>query len=409
MIFALANSKACMRLKKIIFLGFLFVTTFNVAQEATLSSASKISLLTVGPGDQVYAKYGHSGFRIQDPALGLDRIYDYGGFDFEAPFFIWKFARGKLDYHMSRYPTDLFIKIYKNENRWVQEQNLNLTQAQKNQLFAFLQNNYREENRNYRYDFLFDNCATKIPEVLKDGLGDQLQFNYSHLENLFTFRQLIHQNLNENDWQTFGIDLALGSIIDNKASPWEHQFLPLYVSQQMSNTKVKGEDFVAKSTLLLSEKPKQNKGLFILKPLLWLVLLLLVVMAFTYFDYKKNKRSKWLDFSLFLLTGLAGVLIFFLWFLTDHSFTKDNFNLLWAFPINLVLAIILAKRKTPAKWVIKYLWVLLSFIFVLIMLWLFKIQIFSPLLIFIILALGIRYLFLIHSLGRSEIAQTLNS
>ncbi len=391
-----------MLFKKIVFLGILFFASFGFSQDTVLSPMSKISLLTVGPGNEVYAKYGHSGFRIQDPTIGIDRIYDYGGFDFEAPFFIWKFARGKLDYHMSGYQTIDFLNAYKSDKRWVREQTLNLSQEQRNELFKFLQNNYRKENRNYRYDFLFDNCATKIPEVLKDGLGDQLQFNYDHLKNHFTFRELIHQNLDENDWQTFGIDLALGSIIDGKATPWEHQFLPLYVSDQMSNTKIKGKNFVAKEELLLNEKPINKESLFVLKPLFWLILLLLAVVILTYMDHKKSKQNRWLDFSLFLITGLAGLLIFFLWFLTDHTFTKDNFNLLWAFPLNLVLAFILVKRKTPSNWVIKYLWVLLAFIGITGVLWLLKIQIFSPLLIFILIALTFRYLFLIHYFKHSN-------
>lgn len=409
MIFVLYNLKYFMLLKKIVLLGILVISSFGFSQDTVLSSTSKISLLTVGPGNEVYAKYGHSGFRIQDPTIGIDRIYDYGGFDFEAPFFIWKFARGKLDYHMSGYQTIDFLNAYKRGNRWVLEQTLNLSQDQRNELFKFLQNNYRKENRNYRYDFLFDNCATKIPEVLKDGLGDQLQFNYEHLENHFTFRELIHQNLEENDWQTFGIDLALGSIIDKKATPWEHQFLPLYVSDQMSNTKINGKNFVANEVYLTPEKTQIKGEMFILKPLFWLVLLMILVVTITYFDHKKSKRTSWLDFSLFLITGLAGLLIFFLWFLTDHTFTKDNFNLLWAFPVNLMIAFILAKTKTPANWVIKYLWVLLTFIGITVVLWLFKIQIFSPLIIFILIALAIRYLFLINSLGKSEITQTLNS
>lgn len=391
-----------MQFKKIVLLLVLAVSALGFSQEAILSPLSKISLLTIGPGDEVYSKYGHSGFRIQDPAIGIDNIYDYGGFDFDAPFFIWKFARGKLDYNMSGYKFSSFLNAYKNENRWVREQTLNLTQDQKNELFAFLQNNYRKENRNYRYDFLFDNCATKIPEVLKNGLGDQLQFNFNHLENQFTFRQLIHQNLDENDWQTFGIDLALGAIIDKKATPWEHQFLPLYVSQQMSNTKVNGQDFVASEELLLIENSLKKGSVFILKPLFWLVLLLISVVILTYINHKNNKRSRWLDFSLFLITGLAGLLIFFLWFLTDHTFTKDNFNLLWAFPLNLLLAFMLVKRKTPANWVIKYLWVLLAFIGITGVLWLLKIQIFSPLLIFILIALTFRYLFLIHYFKHSN-------
>ena len=306
---------------------------------------------------------------------------------------------------MSGYKTEGFLEGYKQENRWVKEQTLNLSQAERNEIFAFLQNNYRVENRYYLYDFLFDNCATKIPEVLKNGLGAKLKFVYTHIENPFTFRQLIHQSLDENAWATFGIDLALGSIIDRDATPREHQFLPIYVSKQMPNTSINGEAFVTKEEMLIEGKPIKKVNLFMLTPLFWLILLMISVVVITYFDHKKNKRSKGLDFALFFITGLAGLLIFFLWFMTDHVFTKANFNLLWVFPLNLVLAFILAKSKTPPAWIKKYLWFLLIGIAITGVLWIFKIQIFSPLIIFILVALGIRYLFLINRIGKSEIIQ----
>jgi len=393
-----------MQLKKIVILLFLSLSVRGFSQEMLLSPQSKISLLTVGTGNELYSKFGHSAFRIQDPTIGIDLIYDYGGFDFDPPGFYVKFARGKLNYRMSGYKTDSLIKAYTQENRWVKEQTLNLSQAERNKIFTFLQNNYREENRYYLYDFLFDNCATKIPEVLKDGLGDKLKFDYAHLENLFTFRQLIHQSLDENAWATFGIDLALGSIIDRKATPWEHQFLPLYVQKQMPNTTINGEAFVTKEEMLIEEKKVVKRNLFILTPLFWLIVLMTSVVFATYFDHKKNKRSKWLDFALFFITGSAGLLIFFLWFMTDHVFTKANFNLLWAFPLNFVLAFILVKSKTAPAWVKKYLWILLIGIAATGILWLFKIQVFSPLLIVILLALGIRYLFLLHTFKETKSA-----
>ncbi|MFS4494665.1 DUF4105 domain-containing protein [Maribacter sp. 2308TA10-17] len=391
-----------MRLKKIAFILFVTFSSIGFCQEMLLSPLSKVSLLTVGTGDELYSKFGHSGFRIQDPTLGFDRIYDYGGFDFDPPGFYVKFARGKLNYRMSVYNTGGFIEAYKQENRWVKEQTLNLSQAERNEVFAFLQNNIKKENRYYLYDFLFDNCATKIPEVLKNGLGDKLKFDYPHLEETFTFRQLIHQSLDENAWATFGIDLALGSIIDRKATPWEHQFLPLYVYQQMPNTTINGEAFVVKEEVLVEEKPVDKKAFFLLTPLFWLIVLMVSVVLITYFDHKNKKRTRWLDFGLFFITGAAGLLIFFLWFMTDHVFTKANFNLLWAFPLNLVLAFILAKNKAPKNWVEKYLWVLLIGIVITTILWLFKIQVFSPLIIFVLLALALRYLFLVQMFKKSE-------
>jgi len=154
-------------LKKLFFILFLLIVDLGQAQVPKLSPLSKISVLTVGIDTELQAKFGHTAIRIEDPSTGMDIVFGYGGFDFEAPFFYWKFTTGKLDYSMTGHRFNHFMETYRYENRSVTEQPLNLSQDERNQLFKFLQENYRPENRLYKYDFLFDNCATRIPEVLK--------------------------------------------------------------------------------------------------------------------------------------------------------------------------------------------------------------------------------------------------
>lgn len=391
-----------MLLKRLLLFLFLIASFFGYSQIPELSPLSKISLLTVGTADELHSKFGHSAIRIQDSTTDMDIVFGYGGFDFGTPFFYWKFARGKLDYSMTGHRFPNFIAAYKQENRWVHEQQLNLTREERNQLLRFLENNYREENRNYKYDFLFDNCATKIPEVFKNVFGNSLSFDEAYLSDPSTFRELIHETLDTNSWSAFGIDLALGSVIDRKATAWEHQFLPLYVSKQFGNTQINGKNLVSKEQLLLDIKPLEKRSYFIFSPLFWVLVLMFAVVVITYFDHKRKVRSRWLDFLLFLITGAAGLLICFLWLATDHSSTKMNFNILWAFPLNMVVAFILSKQKTMPMWVIKYFWVLLGCIAVTALIWLFKFQIFSPMVIFILVALGIRFLFLIQYFNSSK-------
>lgn len=395
-----------MGLKRLITFLLILVSMVGHSQITELSPMSKISLLTIGTADELHSKFGHSALRIQDPSRDMDIVFGYGGFDFEAPFFYWKFTTGKLDYSMTGHRFPNFMENYKQENRWVHEQQLNLTQPERNELFRFLEENYRRENRNYKYDFLFDNCATKIPEVFKKVFGDRMSFNDGYLNDTSTFRDLIHETLNTNSWSAFGIDLALGSVIDRKATTWEHQFLPFYVSKQFGNTLINGKDLVTTEQLLLDTRPMEKRNHFILSPLFWLSLLMVVVIIITYFDLQRKRRSKWLDFTLFLTTGIAGLLICFLWFATDHTSTKMNFNMLWALPLNIILAFILAKRKTPPIWVKNYLLLLLGLIGVTIILWLSKFQIFSPWIIFILLTLVCRYLFLLRFL-KINMSQTI--
>lgn len=382
--------------KQIIFtLGLLLSFTLGFSQGPQLSQLSKLSLLTVGKGQDLASKFGHSAIRLQDPSLGIDEVYGYGTYNFEDPNFYLNFVRGKLDYTITRYPYHLFERSYTIEKRWIKEQQLDLNLEQRKAIIDFLETNLLPQNRLYKYDFLFENCATKIPEVFEKNLNSTLEFDYSHLDTQYTFRQLIHQNLNVNSWSNFGIDLALGAVIDRKATPYEHLFLPLYVSEQMKHTKVDGNPIVKSESVLLDIPLTSETPFFILTPLFWLSLLLVIVVYISYRDYSKQQRTRWLDTFLFIITGLAGVLILFLWFFTDHLATKQNFNFLWAFAPNLLIAYYLFKKQT-ATWLRTYLFITLGLLVISVILWLLKIQVFSLLLIFILLALGIRHLFLLH-------------
>lgn len=390
-----------MYFRRILFFLSLLVATTISSQEKELSPLSKMSLLTVGIADELHSKFGHTAIRIQDPTSNMDIVFGYGGFDFNDPLFYSKFTTGKLDYSMSGSRYNNFIASYKIENRWVSEQELNLTLAQRNTLFKFLQNNYKKENRYYKYDFLFDNCATKVPEVFKETFGDDITFDLDYLKNKSTFRQLIHETLETNSWTTFGIDLALGSVIDREATTWEHQFLPLYVKEQFEHVQINGQKLVSKEKLVLKNNPVAPRSNFFLSPLFWFSILAVVVLTITYFDFKKEKRSRWLDFALFFSTGIAGLIVCFLWFGTNHTSTKINFNMLWAFPLNLIVAFFLLKKGAIASWICKYHWFLLCITTLPILLWLLKIQVFSPLIILILIALVTRYIFLLNVLSKN--------
>lgn len=370
------------------------------SQNAGLSPLSKLSLLTVGTGQDLASKFGHSAIRLQDPSLGIDEVYGYGTYNFEDPNFYLNFVRGKLDYTITRYPYKYFKQSYVQEQRWIKEQQLDLNLNQRKAIITFLENNLLPQNRLYKYDFLFENCATKIPEVFEKNLGGGLKFDYDHLDKHYTFRQLIHQNLNVNSWSNFGIDLALGAVIDRKATAYEHLFLPQYVYEQLKHTTLNEKPIVKKEVTLLDIPTQKDDTLFMFTPVFWLGLLLVLVLYITYKDYSKQKRSKWLDGTLFLVTGLAGALILFLWFFTDHLATKINFNFLWAFGPNLVIAFYLFKKQPP-KWLRAYVILAFGLLILCVVLWTLKIQIFSILMVFILIALGIRYLFLLHHFRKS--------
>ncbi|WP_222984650.1 DUF4105 domain-containing protein [Flagellimonas meishanensis] len=382
-----------MKLRSVLFIGFLLLVTKVFAQVPQLTDRAQISLLTCAAGDELYYSFGHTALRVQDPVLGIDVVYNYGTFDFNRPNFYLNFVKGKLVYSLSRRSFDAFLYDYELERRWVKEQILDLDLEEKNGMLAYLENNYLPQNRDYLYDPLWHNCSSITGDILKDLYGDAIVFDGSHLEKRYTFRQLVRQHLDINSWGAFGIDVAFGSVVDRKATVREHMFLPYYTMSQMRNTTKNGKPLLQRERTVLDYAEHVSNSYFPLSPLFWFTLLLIFTATITYFDYKHKSRSRWLDFSLLLLTGHVGTILFLLWVATDHTSTPYNFNLLWAFPLNLVVGFVLIFQPKLPSWSITYFWFLLVLFAILILLWVLKIQVFSPVIIPIMLTLGIRYAF----------------
>src|SRR5690606_12215778 len=221
--------------------------------------------------------------------------------------FYTKFAQGKLLYEVGVSYYQPFYESYVAQNRWIKQQTLNLTLSEKRALSDFLWNNAKPENKKYKYDFFYDNCATKMRDVLWEVLGETLEFKEDHITSEFTFRELIQQNLQANTWGSLGIDIALGAVIDRKAKPIEYQFLPEYVYKGAENAIINrngsSERLVKMETILFENTPTQSKINFFLSPIFVFGLLGLLIAFVTYRDYKRKNRSRFLDLFLFLFTG----------------------------------------------------------------------------------------------------------
>ncbi|PWL38317.1 hypothetical protein DKG77_08550 [Flagellimonas aquimarina] len=380
----------------IFFLVMLFIVgKSSFSQTPTLTENSKISFLTCASGDQLFSAFGHSAFRVQDSVLGIDVVYNYGTFDFNRPNFYLNFAKGKLIYSLSRRSFDRFLFEYEMEKRWVKEQILDLSLAEKNNLLIFFENNYLPENRDYLYDPLLNNCSSITGDILVQQFGDAIVFDGSHLDRLYSFRELVRQNLDINSWSSFGIDLAFGAVVDRKATVKEHMFLPYYAMEQMRNTTKSGKPLLERERTILDYSEHTRNGFFPMSPLFWFTLLFLFTGIVTYLDHKHKTRSRWLDFSLFLITGIIGTCILLLWFATDHTSTPKNFNSLWALPLNLVVAFVFVFQNQLPTWLPKYIWFALALLCVLILLWILGVQVFSPIVIPLLLTLATRYFYLL--------------
>lgn len=390
-----------MRLKLLIlFLYFLANTV--VAQQNQLSPQSEISVLTIGPGTTLNDAFGHNAFRINDPSLGIDITYGYGEYDFDAPNFYLKFAQGKLNYLISKIEFDRFYQVYSYYyNRTIKEQVLNLSQSEKQTLYDYLINNYKPENRRYLYDFFFDNCATKIKDVTGVAVNNSIKFNTPKTYKEASFRTLIQNNLNRNTWGSLGIDLALGSVIDKKATAKDHMFLPenIYNFFESATIKNSNKPLVKQSHVLYKQNEIVQSNNVLTSPLFIFGIIGLIILFITYKDYHHHKQSKWLDISLFTFTGILGVIILLLWFATDHKGTHQNYNLLWAFTLNIFIVIQFFKNKVKT-WFIKYLKFLIILLCLLTFHWIVGVQVFAIGLIPFLAAICIRYLYLVYYYNR---------
>jgi len=357
-----------------------------------LSPQAKISLITCSSGSDLYAIFGHSAVRVNDPVNGFDIVFNYGTFDFDEPNFYLKFAQGKLKYKLSIADFNRFVYSYTMENRSVYEQEMNFTQEQKQQYWDFLTNNYLPANRFYLYDFFFDNCATRIRDGVEATFPNQVRFNINEFDEDMSFRNLIDLYLGPQPWGDFGIDLALGARIDQEAKPYEYMFLPDYLAKGFANATItqngQSKPLVRKMEPLFEREPIPfTHGFFTPTLVFWLFFA--IVLALTIGDLIQRRRSRVFDMVFFFFTGLMGIILLLLWFATDHQATANNFNLLWAIPTHIVAAFFLRHNALP-DWVSKYMLGTAAVAAILLVFWPWWPQMFHTAFLPITLALGLR-------------------
>ncbi|PIQ49567.1 MAG: hypothetical protein COW03_04235 [Cytophagales bacterium CG12_big_fil_rev_8_21_14_0_65_40_12] len=378
------------------FLVFIIICASLKAQFSTLSGQAEVSVITIGPGSELYDSFGHGALRIRDPYLNIDYAYNYGTYEsFQDGFYV-KFAQGKLLYKLAVQDFRSFLGNYQSQGRWVTEQVLDLTNDEKQQIFNFIQNNALPENSRYLYDFFFDNCATRLRDVVQDALGDKLQFHQEYLGREDTFRDLIQENTFNHPWWDFGIDIALGAVIDVKAKPEEYMFLPDYVMGAYDHATINrnGVEIPAvKATNKLFEEDYYEVAKESISPWMIFSLLAIVVVILTYRDMAQMVRARYLDFTILLITGLVGLVVLLLWFATDHTATAKNMNVLWAFAPNLIVAFFIVRRNVPA-WVRVYIRLLFILLLGMSLIWVFQVQVYSIAMLPIMLLLAVRYAYL---------------
>ena len=321
-------------------LSFLLTITALAQQpserEDDIYSNLEVSLLTCSPGDELYSAFGHTALRVND------MVFNYGMFNFNTEGFYIKFVSGQTDYELGVEMMQGFERQYERRNRSVIEQKLNLTNEEKAALFNALIENTRPENKTYRYNFVFDNCATrprvKIEECLKGAI------KYDVKEENESYRKLIEKYVGEDSWIKFGIDILIGAEADKTASFFDRLFLPDELMNAFATARRdNGERLVTETKEIVSQDKDENddedNGV---TPLAVAVIAMTIISIASLLFPRKLKA---LDFILFLATGLLGVVITFLCFFSLHPLVGENYNLLWLNPVHLIIPLTIFIKK----------------------------------------------------------------
>ncbi|MEI6047894.1 MAG: DUF4105 domain-containing protein [Bacteroidota bacterium] len=340
-------------MKRILFISS-FLTIINLPGLFSQSeSDTTVYLITCGPGTETYSIYGHSAIRIAIPEKQSDTVFNWGVFDFDTPNFVWKFAKGRLDYMLGVVSLQNFLQGYFYEQRFVYSQKINLDTDETERLIALINENLKPENVNYRYDFFYDDCSTRIRDLLEKAVGGKLLYPPSEPGNMPTFRQMVGKYQNPFPWLKSGIDLIMGSPGDKKASFRDRMFLPIDMQAELSQTVInrsgKMIPLLQNPDVILDFDPPVTRQIFFTTPVFAFTLLLIIVIILSAL-LKSRKINNIGDIFIFSIFSVLAILMIFFNFFTDHQQMKWNLNILWLNPFILFCLLTLILKKTGTVW-----------------------------------------------------------
>ncbi|HKK66469.1 MAG TPA: DUF4105 domain-containing protein [Clostridia bacterium] len=334
-----------------------------------LSPRAKLTMVTIFPGRALYSMFGHTAIRVEDPVYEIDLLYNYGqsSVPFDATF-IPRFVTGELPFMLGVVQTRRAYDFYSRyENRSIYEQDLLLSAAERQAVFEFLDINARPENRIYIYDFFYDNCTTRVRDLLWDLFGDGIRFKLGERPAV-SYRRAISPYLVDKPFVKFGINLMLGSPTDGVPGRERRLYLPGQFMEAVEAAELDGRPLMGKTRFiyegrngtdivpLAGGKPGQSAvgpsfadRAWSLLPSLLLWLLFAAALILTFSRLRRSWGARVLDVLLFGAAGLVGAASLLLWIFSGYVMTTANYHLLWAWPVHVIIAFSLIKKRRPQR------------------------------------------------------------
>lgn len=303
----------------------LFLCGLSLLQAQALSGRARVSLLTCTPGEELYARYGHTAIRVCDPENDLDLVFNYGIFDFETEHFYWKFVRGETWYELGATRMPWFMSEYQMEQRPVYEQVLRLDSVQREAIWQALLQNYQPANRHYLYNFVFDNCATRPYELIRQSLGGTIRSEYEGYKGQ-TYRRFLRHYTGAHTWANAGINLLFGRRADQPMNDRQRLFLPEELMHYMDQATL------ADGSPLLDSS---NSAPFAAVRTPWyatwelgLAMYFLLVLCVTLYDRRRGRFCPAIDIIAAVPYTLLLLLVAFLTFFSCHPLVGFGWRLL---------------------------------------------------------------------------------
>ena len=326
---------------------------------ANNNDSIQLSLLTCASGEEIYSLFGHTAIRYENPTRGIDVVFNYGLFSFNTPNFVLRFALGETDYQLGVTDYERFAAEYAFFGRSVWQQTLNLTGEEKDKLIRLLEENYRPENRIYRYNFFYDNCATRPRDKIEESITGKVTYPAEPKDGSRTFREIIHQYCKGHPWSRFGIDLAVGSEADKPITLRQMMFAPFYLKDAFAGAQIingyEKRALVTTTEEIIDVTPEIDDT-WLPSPLQCTLFLFIIITAATIYGIRRKKGLWGIDLFIFGLAGIAGCILAFLALFSQHPAVSSNYLLFVFHPGQLLFlpSIIYCVRKKKKSWYLAF-------------------------------------------------------
>ena len=321
-------------------------------------AAPEVWLVTYGPGQIYWQRFGHNAIWIRDADLGLDHTFNFGFFDFRQEDFFLRFLTGRMLYFSAAQPAAVEFAQYIDENRSIRAQRLALTAGQALGLADLLLEEVQPENRDYLYDYYLDNCSTRVRDALDQALGGRLRETSMPIAAAQNFRSHTRRLTEPTFWLYLGLELGLGAPVDRPISRWDEYFIPAELADGVAGLttgdgpdagRVVLEDVVIHA--VNAAPPPAEPGRVWPRYLLAAAGLLALLALPLRWLRPARRIAAFLARAWLSIAGLAGCALMFFWFATDHAAAAYNMNLLVFNPLWL-LGAAAARLARPVAWML---------------------------------------------------------